>query len=97
MTELELQQEILEEVAEHVRAVAEDPGEDEPHSFAEALKEWFDNQLQELHDSRGDDEYQQETVKLLHAFRTMIRQIKELDFGMAELEDAIAKETATCD
>lgn len=83
---------LVTQVLDYWQDLIEDDSE-ENITFAEALKGWFDNQMQELHDSRGDAEYQQDTIKELRAFRTMIQQVKDLEFGMADLEADIALET----
>lgn len=88
-----VQQAIVEEVVEGWQAILEDPEEGEDSTFAGALKEWFDNQMQELHDSRGDADYQQGTVDVLRSFRQMIQQIKAYDFGMEDMEEWITTET----
>lgn len=88
------QQEIVEEVTREWAELTEE-GDEEliPQSFAEALKGWYDTQMQELHDSRGDAEYQAETVALLREFRTMIQSVQSYDFGFATMEQEIAEET----
>ena len=89
-----VQQAIVEEVAEVWEAILEDTEEGESKAFADALKAWFDNQMQELHDSRGDAEYQQGTIDVLRSFRQMVQQIKAYDFGMEDMEEWITIETA---
>ena len=84
---------IIEEVAEVLQAILEDPEEGESSTFADALKAWFDNQMQELHDSRGDAEYQADIIKGLRSFQQMVRQIKAYDFGMEDAEEWIGIET----
>ena len=88
-----IQQDLIEEVTEDWRSVIEDPEEGESTTFADALKGWFDNSMQELHDSRGDAEYQQGTIDVLRSFRQMVQQIKAYDFGMEDMEEWITIET----
>jgi hypothetical protein len=49
--------------------------------------------MQELHDSRGDAEYQQSIVAGLKEFRTMIQQVRAYDFGLDSMDEEIAQET----
>lgn len=87
-----LQQTIVDELAEDWLDLIEDDSEESP-TFAEALKGWYDNQMQELHDSRGDAEYQEQIVGTLQAFRTMIQQVQQFDFGFETMDQEVAEET----
>jgi hypothetical protein len=88
-----LQHAIIEETVDEWQSTIEDPEEDEDQSFAGALLGWYETQLLELHDSRGDADYQQDIIKLLRAFPEMIKQIKETEFGFETLEEEIRVET----
>jgi len=66
-------------------------------TFADQLKAWFDNQMDELHDSRGDDDYQGDIAKSLRNFKEMIQQIKGFDYQLEKLEAEIASETTDQD
>ncbi len=85
---------IIEEVTEEWQDLIEEGEEDGQASFAEQLKAWYDTQMQELHDSAGDLDYQRGTVSGLREFRDMIQQIKAYDFGMEDMEAQIDKETS---
>lgn len=87
------QQQIIEEVVENWQDLTEEDDTETPQSFAEALKGWYDNQMQDLHDSRGDAEYQKDQVAFLRTFRDMVQAIKDLEFGFATMEQEIAEET----
>lgn len=88
-----LQTGLIEEVQEEWQSRLEDPEEGEDRTFAGALKGYFDQQMQELHDSRGDAAYQADIIKGLRSFQQMIQQVKAYEFGMEDMEEWISIET----
>ena len=88
-----LQQSIVEEATEEWLTLTEEDAEEAEETFAGALRSWYDTQMDELHDSRGDAEYQQQIIQGLRSFRVMIQQIKEEDFDLDRMEEWIRIET----
>jgi len=84
-----LEQDIISQVQETWEADQEEDGPEQSWSFAEQLKGWFDNQRDELHDSRGDTEYQDDIIAGLVAFKHMIAELQSFDFGTEDLMEEI--------
>jgi hypothetical protein len=85
---------VLAEIIEVWPDYLEEEGQDRTaENFAEACKGWYDNQMQEVHDSAGDDEYQQAIIAGLRIFKTMFTGIQSYDFGMQDMEAEIAEDT----
>lgn len=78
----EYQEAILSEIAEYVTDyLAEDA--ESGDTFIDALEAWYGNLWDDLHDSKGDQEYQQEILERMQvteqSFPTIITPISDED------------------
>lgn len=80
----EYREQILAELDESVTAaIIEDAANEEDVSFLSAVQAWYDNLLDDLHDSVGDQEYQQGCLERMQvvarAFPGIIKPASEED------------------